>query len=103
MSQFRIGLAISVIVMESAIAAESIDLAGQGSSGLITQAETLFSAGKFVEACRILAENAKQGDVSTWVMTGRCYEEGKGLPQNLTEAFRWYRESALQGHREAEN
>jgi TPR repeat protein len=102
-SQFRIGLALTAILMGSAIAAESIDLAGHGSSALIKQGETLFSAGKLVEACRILAKNAKQGDASIWLMTGRCYEQWKGLPQNLTEAFRWYRESALHGNTEAEN
>ena len=30
-----------------------------------------------------------------------CYENGKGVPQNLAEAVKWYRRAARQGHSKA--
>ena len=31
-------------------------------------------------------------------MLGYCYEDGEGLPQDLAEAVKWYRKSAVQGN-----
>ena len=103
MSRLRIGSVLLLTVAGASTTAEPITVAEQDSRSPIGQAEALFATGEFIDACRILVRHAKQGNASAWALIGRCYEEGKGLPQNLTEAFKWYRESALNGDTEAEN
>ena len=47
-----------------------------------------------VEAIRLAAE---QGDVSAQNDLGTMYQNGEGVPQNVTEALRWFRLAADQG------
>ena len=41
---------------------------------------------------------ADQGFASAQSNLGYCYEQGKGVPQDLKEAVRWYRLAADQGY-----
>src|SRR5712691_699496 len=46
------------------------------------------------KACRVRAE---QGDAKAQYELGGMYYQGKGVPQDYIEAFRWYRKAADQG------
>ena len=39
---------------------------------------------------------AKQGDASVQILLGGMYDTGRGVPQDATEAVRWYRLAADQ-------
>ncbi|MCY4673957.1 MAG: tetratricopeptide repeat protein [Bacteroidetes bacterium] len=41
---------------------------------------------------------AEQGDAEAQYELGKAYSVGEGVPQNSTEAVRWYRKAAEQGH-----
>ena len=49
-----------------------------------------------------LREKAEQGDVQAQYNLGIMYETGRGVPQDETEAVRWYRLAAEQGDAEAQ-
>lgn len=49
--------------------------------------------------CRPLAE---QGVAMAQYNLGQMYYEGQGVPQDQTEAVRWFRLASEQGHNEAE-
>jgi TPR repeat protein len=40
---------------------------------------------------------AEQGNASAQTNLGMMYEDGRGIPQDYTEAARWYRKAADQG------
>ncbi|MBE40311.1 MAG: hypothetical protein CL480_03085, partial [Acidobacteria bacterium] len=44
-----------------------------------------------------LRARAGQGDLTAQVALGDLYAEGDGVPQDETEALRWYRRAAEQG------
>jgi TPR repeat protein len=48
-----------------------------------------------IEAIR---QSAGQGDANAQLQLGKMYEYGDGVPQNDTEAFRWYKLAADQGN-----
>lgn len=45
---------------------------------------------------------AEAGDADAQTNVGLLYSQGKGVPQNAAEAFRWYRLAALQHHMDAQ-
>lgn len=45
---------------------------------------------------------AKVGDVDAQYEVGLSYETGRGVPRDMAEAARWFRQSALQGNVEAQ-
>lgn len=49
-----------------------------------------------------LKEGARRGDSDAQAHLGRSYLEGRGVPKNLSEAYRLYRASALQGNAKGE-
>ena len=53
-----------------------------------------------VEALRIKAE---QGDAVAQTNLGVAYADGEGVPQNYTEALKWYRLAAEQSYARAQN
>jgi hypothetical protein len=55
--------------------------------------------GDYVAAARHWAE---QGDAEAQVALGSRYHDGKGVPQDYTEAAKWYRLAAEQGHAKAQ-
>jgi TPR repeat protein len=46
---------------------------------------------------------AEQGDAEAQYNVGLMYHTGEGIPQNYTEAVKWYRKAAEQGHAKAQN
>ena len=68
------------------------------------QGQDLFRAGDMAGAARLFARCAETGDAPCQLQIGWHYEEGKGVPRNLSEAMRWYRAAAEQHDpRAAEN
>lgn len=49
------------------------------------------------EAFRLFMSAVEQGHVKSLNMVGRCYENGWGCTQNMTEAIQWFRRSAEAG------
>ena len=52
------------------------------------------------QAARWMRKAAEQGDIGAQYYLGFIYEEGRGVPQNLYEAYKWY---AIAAHREPES
>lgn len=53
-------------------------------------------------ALTIFLTLAKNGNASAQFDVGLMYQRGKGVPEDLTEAFKWYRLAAEQGHADAQ-
>ena len=49
-----------------------------------------------------LRKDAERGDADAQWFLGYCYEKGKGVAKDYTEAVKWYRKSAEQGYAEAQ-
>lgn len=60
-------------------------------------AERLIKAGKDAEAFELYRKLASEGDPNCQVFVGWMLSEGLGTPQNLPEAFRWYKQAASVG------
>src|SRR5208283_752417 len=45
-----------------------------------------------------LKSKAERGDAHSQVNLGVMYEHGKGVPQDYSEALKWYRKAAEQGN-----
>ena len=45
---------------------------------------------------------ASAEELQTWFERGRTYAQGEGVERDATEAMRWYRKAAEQGHAEAQ-
>ena len=52
----------------------------------------------YAAAVNILGPLAQQGDPAAQAYLGYLYAEGRGVPQNHTQAAIWYRRAADQGH-----
>ena len=50
-----------------------------------------------------LRKAAEQGDAATQFSLGQMYSFGRGVPQDSTEAVKWYRQAAEQGTRQGPN
>ena len=46
---------------------------------------------------------AEQGHAGAQLALGFMYAYGRGVPEDDTEAVKWYRKAAEQGHAEAQN
>lgn len=51
----------------------------------------------------ILQRLADERDPWAQFTLGLCYDNGRGVPQDLLEAANWYRKAARQGHAEAQH
>lgn len=56
----------------------------------------------YVAAVAIIGPLAQRGDPDAQALLGHLYAEGRGVPQNYTQAAIWYRRAADQGHSEAQ-
>jgi TPR repeat protein len=64
----------------------------------------LASDGKIEETRTVLLQHAaEQGNAGAQYNLALLYEEGRGVPQSMGEAWRWYAKAAEQGHPEAQN
>lgn len=55
---------------------------------------------KYKEAFKWLYPAVLWGHASAQCELGRMYEEGLGVPQNLTEAIAWYGQAYVQGEKQ---
>jgi len=51
---------------------------------------------------REIKKLAESGDVEAQFNLGLMYDQGQGVPQNYSEAVKWYRKAAEQGHADAQ-
>ena len=51
---------------------------------------------------REIKKLAESGDVEAQFNLGLIYDQGQGVPQNYSEAVKWYRKAADQGHADAQ-
>jgi TPR repeat protein len=58
----------------------------------------LFQSGDKTAAVKLFTAAAKAGNAKAAVQVGWCYEFGAGVPQNFSEAARWYRRGAEGGN-----
>ena len=66
------------------------------------EAWTAYNIGQYKKTLRLLQPLATEGDARSQVLLGRCYENGLGVPQDLTTAFKWYMLAAEQNDAEAQ-
>ena len=59
-------------------------------------------AGDYATALKEWRPLAEQGDANAQFMLGSMYDEGKGVPENDTEAVKWYLLAAEQGVAQAQ-
>lgn len=62
------------------------------------KAMPLFRSGDFKGAIPYLIESATLGDSRAQAALSNCYGNGKGVPQNDEESYRWANASAQQGN-----
>lgn len=63
--------------------------------------QRLIKEGKENEAMERLHIAAEDGNVSAQADLGLCYSNGRGVSGDMTEAVKWYRRAAGQGHASA--
>ena len=69
---------------------------------LLQKGEQYYNEQKYAEAVNLLLPLAKQNHADAQNMLGRCYQEGRGVKRNLSQAVKWYREAVEQNHAEAQ-
>lgn len=69
----------------------------------IEQGETEYENGDHEAAFKIYLALAEKGDSKAQVAVASMFQLGDGTRQNLEEAIKWYKLSALQGHPVAQN
>jgi TPR repeat protein len=70
---------------------------------LAKKAQTLIDQKKWFEVVPLLEKLAAGGNTTAMVVLGHIYYDGKGVDQDLPEAFRWYQKAADAGNAEAMN
>ncbi len=63
----------------------------------------IFFIGANAEGFELTLELAKQGDAAFQYQLGTMYDYGQKVPENVEEAAKWYRKSAMQGNTLAQN
>jgi hypothetical protein len=61
-----------------------------------------FQQGRYTTALQLARPIAEQGDARAQWILGQMYAKGEGVPQNRSEAVKWYRLSADQNDAEAQ-
>ena len=63
----------------------------------LKEAELAYSRGDYATALRELRPLAEQGDVGAQLFLATMYEDGKGVPQDYIQAYKWYALTAVRG------
>ncbi|HXJ00682.1 MAG TPA: TonB family protein [Micropepsaceae bacterium] len=72
-------------------------------AGPMEDGQAAYDSEDYAAARRLWQPLAEQGIARAQNNLGVLYENGKGVPQNITEALKWYRLAAGQGYAGAEN
>jgi len=83
----------------TAVAAVALALAAAGIAG--ARARDGSAPAPYASAARIM-RLAKQGDLKSATELGRMYQTGRGVPQDYTEAAKWYYRAADRGDARAQ-
>src|SRR5512143_1584922 len=70
-------------------------------AGPVEDSTKAFRSGNYKAAYQIIKPQAENGDADAQFILGFLYDEGKGVPQDSTEAAKWYRRAAEQGNKAA--
>jgi TonB family protein len=77
--------------------------AGTAVAASIEDGQTAYNAGDYKTALEIWQPLAEQGNARAQNNLGVMYENGKGVPQNIVDAVKWYHLAAEQGYAGAQN
>jgi uncharacterized protein len=72
-------------------------------AGPFEDASDAIQRGDYATAFKIIQPLAAQGDAGAQYNLGAMYLQGHEVPQDFTEAVKWFHLSAAQGHAEAQN
>jgi TPR repeat protein len=74
------------------------DAANSSSNSNYQSGVAAYNAGRFQEAAECFRQAADQGHAESQYILSTMYDEGKGVPQDDTQAARWERMAAELGH-----
>ena len=70
-------------------------------AGPVEDSIKAYRSGDYKTAYQLIKPQAEKGDANAQFILGFLYDEGKGVPQDYTEAAKWYRRAAEQGNKAA--
>jgi TPR repeat protein len=70
-------------------------------AGPVEDSTKAYRSGDYKTAYQLIKPQAEKGDANAQFILGFLYDEGKGVPQDYTEAVKWYRRAAEQGNKAA--
>ena len=73
----------------------------QSAEKLYMEGKALYDAKNFTEAVPKLKAAAEKGHKKAQYRLGRCYDKGRGVPEDDKQAFLWYQKSAKQDYHKA--
>lgn len=76
----------------------TVMMTGGAAAGPLEDAWAAYERGDYAVALRLWLPLAAQGNAFAQTNLGFLYSSGRGVPQNLGEAARWYRLAADQGN-----
>src|SRR5258706_4627272 len=85
------------------IAALALGFSGGVIAGPMEDGQAAYDGGDYMTAQLLWRPLAEQGVARAQNNLGVMYESGKGVPQDLNEAVKWYRLAAEQGYAGAQN
>lgn len=68
-----------------------LSLVASLTAGTLEDADTAYARGDYATALRLSRPLAEQGDATAQYNLGHMYHLGEGVPQDYTEAAKWYR------------
>ena len=68
---------------------------------LLSGCTSVFGQDRIPKQLRKLTSKAEQGNVKAQNTLGKMYYKGEGVPKDYQLAMKWYRKSAVQGHKSA--
>jgi Sel1 repeat-containing protein len=82
------------LLRAAAVAAVLIAIGGAAVAGPLEDAAAAYQRGDYATALQLLRPLGDEGDVTAQSILGSLYARGHGVPQNYTEALKWYRKRA---------
>ena len=77
-------------------------LSGQAKADSMADAFLAYEEGNYAKAATLFREQADQGNAVAQARLGAQYEQGKGVPQDFKEAYKWIHLSVAQGNADAQ-